>query len=138
MSIETNITLATIRRRFLAKIFEQHATTTTIDALGIGRHRLNALCILLLTVLIYTGRQYDVFSIFATLGVADIGHLFAWNEIDEVALRQRLQNVVTLGLGNASLLGYDALVNVAIVGKQSAVIAQKTDDNLVLIRRQLI
>ena len=77
-------------------------------------------------------------GVLATLAVADVGHLLAWDEADEMALRQRLQDVVTLGLGDASLLGNDALVDIAIVGKQTTIVAQKADDDLVLFGRYLL
>ena len=83
--METDVALAAILCGLLAKIFEQHATATTVCRLGIVRHGLDALAVLFLTVLVDSARQLDVFLVLATLQVADIGHLFAGNKADEMA-----------------------------------------------------
>ena len=64
-----------------------------------------------------------MFLVLATLQIADVGYLFAGNEADEMAQRQGFQNVVDDGLGESGLLGNDALVDVAVVGKESAIVA---------------
>ena len=45
---------------------------------------------------------------------------------------QRLQHLVEVGRTQSALLTDECLVDIAEVGKQSTVIAQKADDDLVL------
>ena len=85
-----------------------------------------------LTVLVDSAWQLDVFLVLATLQVANVRHLFAWNKADEMAQRQGFQDVVNHRLGDSGLLGNDALVDVAVVGKESAIVAQKGNDDAFL------
>ena len=86
LSIEADIALATVFRGLFPKVFEQHAAATLIVAARILQHGIDAQGILLLAVFVDVGWQHDVFGILTALTVADIWHLLAWNEADEVSL----------------------------------------------------
>ena len=74
-----------------------------------------------------------MFCIFAALAIADVGNLLAWDEAEQSTLGECLQNVVGLGLREPCLLGYDTLVNEAVVGKESTVVTQQCNDDALLV-----
>ena len=74
-----------------------------------------------------------MFLVLATLHIADVGNLLAGNETDEVALRECFQRVVGLRLRQSRLLGQQSLVDVAVVGKETAIVAEQGYDDTVLV-----
>ena len=101
--------------------------------LHVVEHGEDALAILLLAMLIDVGRQLDVLGVFATLQVADGGHLLARNVLDDVLVAQRLKHLVEVDGAQSTLLTDERLVDVAEVGKESTVVAQQGDDEAVFV-----
>ena len=119
------VTLAAVMVRFFPKVFQQHARTAPVTGLYIAQHGLYAFAILFQPIFVDTTRYLDVLFVLAALHVADVGYLPTRDEADEVTLRQRYEDVVRLWLRQSRLVGHGVLVDVAVVGKQSAVVAQQ-------------
>jgi hypothetical protein len=106
--------------------------------LHVVEHGEDALAILLLAMLIDVGRQLDVLRVFATLQVADGGHLLARNILDDVLVAQRLKYLVEVDGAQSTLLADERLVDVAEVGKESAIVAQEGDDESVFVVAEVL
>ena len=91
--------------------------------LHVVQHGVDALAILLQASFIDVGRELDVLRVFATLHIADGGHLRAWDILDDVFVGQRLQHFVEVGRTQTALLTDECLVNVTEVGKESTIVA---------------
>ena len=106
--------------------------------LHVVEHGEDALAILFLAMLIDVGRQLDVLRVFATLQVADGGHLLARNVLDDVLVAQRLKYFVEVDGAQSTLLTDERLVDVAEVGKESAIVAQEGDDEAVFVVAEVL
>ena len=106
--------------------------------LHVVEHGEDALAILFLAMLIDVGRQVDVLRVFATLQVADGGHLLARDILDDVLVAQRLKYLVEVDGAQSTLLTDERLVDVAEVGKESAIVAQEGDDESVFVVAEVL
>ena len=82
---QTDITLTAVVIVLLAEIAEQ--LTTAADAVigGISDHRTDALPELFLTIFVDGRWELDILHILTPLGVADIGRLFLWDEMQDMS-----------------------------------------------------
>ena len=119
---QADITLSTVMGCSLSKISQKLARTALVVTLGIMEHGMNALTILCETVFIHITMQLDMLCIFTSLYVSDVRHIATRNEMEQMALGECFQYIVGLRLGKSGLLSYDALVDVAIVGKKPPII----------------
>lgn len=83
---------------------------------------MNALTILCETVFVHITMQLDMLCILTSLYISDVRHITTRNEVEQMALGECFQHIVGLRLGKSGLLGYDALVDITIVGKKASVI----------------
>lgn len=128
-----DITLSAVLRVFLTEILQQLATAATAVILGISQHRLDALLVLCQALLIDFLRQLHMLAVLPPLHITDIRHLFAGDEVEDVFLGESLQRLIDLMRLHATLVGYHTLVDEAVVGKESSVVAEQGDDDTFLI-----
>ena len=130
---QTDIALAAVVVVLLAEIAQQLTAAADLVFRGVAYHGLDAPAELFLPFLIDGGRQLHVLHVLAPLGIADIGCLLLWNEVQDMALAQTLQGHVDLMGLEGRLLGDETLVDIVVVGEESAVVTQQGRDDLFLI-----
>ena len=84
---------------------------------------MNALAIAIAQIIVNGGGEHQVLRIFAALHITDVRYLFLWNELYDSYGCQMLQRLVDLLFGKGTFLGDEGFVDVAIVSKESAVVA---------------
>ena len=94
---------------------------------------MDAVGILRLTFLIDDRHELDMLLVLAPLGVTDIGRLLLRDEVEDMSLAETLEDHVDLLGLQTTLLGDKGLVDVVVIGEESAVVAQQGGDDALLV-----
>lgn len=128
------ITLATILGSGLTKVGKELARAALVVRLGIMQHGMDAFAVLREAVFVDITMQLDMLSVFTALQIANGRHITTGDEVEKMALGEGFQHIIGLRRGEPSLLGNNTLVDVAVVSKESAIVAQKRYDDTLLVR----
>ena len=74
-------------------------------------------------------------AILTPLQIADVGHLLAGYELDDVLFGEQFQGLIDIVGLQTALVGYHTLVNETVIGKQTSVITEKGYNHFLFIRR---
>ena len=80
----------------LTKILQQLATAALAVVLGIVQHGFDTLLVLRQAFFIDGRGQHDVLAILTPLQIADVGHLLAGNELDDVLFGEQFQRLIDI------------------------------------------
>ena len=130
---QADIALTAVMAVLLAEIAQQLTAPAYPVVGGVADHGMNTLCELRLTILIDGGHQLDVLLVFTSLGIPDVWRFLLWDEVKDVPLAETFKDHVDLMGLEAALRGEETLVDIVVVGEESAVVAQQGCDDFLLV-----
>ena len=130
---ETDIALAAVVVVLFAKVAKQLTAAADVVVGGIANHGMDTVGILCLTLLVDDGHELDMLLVLASLGITDVRCLLLWDEVEDMALAEALEDHVNLLGLQAALLGDEGLVDIIIIGEESAVVAQQGRDDTLFV-----